>query len=251
MSRRPPTRRRSGRAHGPRPRIARAHASLAHPIGTPVGSRAAVASTAIGYYVNMVTIESDVADASSFAEALRRLSFAAFDALANADVPYSRVVAATAGPQRGVSHSPLFNVVFVLQPPSETICSGGLRATIAERFNGSAKFDLLVQLEPQEGGFAVTFEHRTTVVGIDEVRAIAAEFDRALDAAVSERLPAAMEPDQTLHGWFDRIAARTPHAVAVSGEDGELTYAELQQRSERVARALVAGGIEPVRWSAS
>ncbi|MET8229829.1 amino acid adenylation domain-containing protein [Micromonospora sp. NPDC005298] len=53
----------------------------------------------------------------------------------------------------------------------------------------------------------------------------------------------------TIAGRFATQAARTPGAVAVVGEDGELTYADLDRRANRLARHLLGLGLraeEPV-----
>ncbi|MBV8602292.1 MAG: amino acid adenylation domain-containing protein, partial [Candidatus Eremiobacteraeota bacterium] len=218
-------------------------------IGTPVASRLTAAAQTVGYHVNMVTIESDVGDAASFPEALERLSAAAFEAFANSDVPYARVVAAAAT-RREISHSPLFNVVFVLQPPLERVVAGGFTARVRERFSGAAKFDLLVQLQPSEGGFLVTFEYRRSAATEAAIAALADEFERSLfEAASSSRdlvgLAACTETDATLHGWFDRIAAASPKALAASDERGPIAYGALKERADGLARALVEAGVEP------
>jgi hypothetical protein len=61
------------------------------------------------------------------------------------------------------------------------------------------------------------------------------------------RTPAAGDPAaarRTIHGRFAEIARRTPDAVAlVDGED-EVTYAELDDRAERMAAGLRALGVE-------
>ncbi|MFG2915133.1 amino acid adenylation domain-containing protein [Kitasatospora sp. NPDC048298] len=50
----------------------------------------------------------------------------------------------------------------------------------------------------------------------------------------------------TLHGLFEAQAARRPERTAVIGASGEtLTYAELDERANRVARALRAEGVGP------
>lgn len=51
-------------------------------------------------------------------------------------------------------------------------------------------------------------------------------------------------PDQTtLHGWFEKQAEKTPDAVAVVFEDQKLTYKELNQRANQLARYLNKKGI--------
>ena len=56
---------------------------------------------------------------------------------------------------------------------------------------------------------------------------------------------AAAVPAGTLPELFQAQAARTPDAVAVAGEDGSLTYAELNVAANRLARRLAAAGAGP------
>ncbi|MER5436373.1 amino acid adenylation domain-containing protein [Streptomyces sp. NPDC002588] len=68
--------------------------------------------------------------------------------------------------------------------------------------------------------------------------------DLTAGRAVGPEVPVADEA--TLHGLFEAQAARRPDRTAVSGAAGEtLTYAELDERSNRVARALRAEGVGP------
>lgn len=50
-------------------------------------------------------------------------------------------------------------------------------------------------------------------------------------------------PPTTLTRLFAEQVSRTPDAVAISGEDGDMTYAELSRRSAAVAAALQARGV--------
>ncbi|MEU2659847.1 amino acid adenylation domain-containing protein [Streptomyces sp. NPDC007325] len=54
-------------------------------------------------------------------------------------------------------------------------------------------------------------------------------------------------PDVPLVELFARQAARTPEATALVFEDERLTYAELDERANRLARALIARGAGPER----
>ncbi|MFE4355605.1 non-ribosomal peptide synthase/polyketide synthase [Kitasatospora sp. NPDC056800] len=57
-------------------------------------------------------------------------------------------------------------------------------------------------------------------------------------------------PDGTLPEAFARQAARTPDAPAVRSGDEQLTYRELDERSNRLARLLIAAGAGPERFVA-
>ncbi|MGY1919684.1 amino acid adenylation domain-containing protein [Pseudomonas tolaasii] len=51
--------------------------------------------------------------------------------------------------------------------------------------------------------------------------------------------------DQTLHGLFEAQVLRTPDALAVKAADRHLTYAELNERANRLAHHLRALGVQP------
>ncbi len=52
-------------------------------------------------------------------------------------------------------------------------------------------------------------------------------------------------PPQTLADLFDAVASRCPDEIAVSAHDGRWTYAELDERANRLARRLIAHGVGP------
>jgi len=55
---------------------------------------------------------------------------------------------------------------------------------------------------------------------------------------------------RTVVDWIEETAARTPGASAVTGPDGELSYAELDRRADRLAHLLAAHGVGPERFVA-
>ncbi|WND40143.1 AMP-binding protein [Streptomyces sp. BB1-1-1] len=62
-------------------------------------------------------------------------------------------------------------------------------------------------------------------------------------------------PETCLHELFERQARRIPDAIAAreagpGGPDTGLTYAELDARADRIARALTARGVGPETWVA-
>ncbi|MEV4314211.1 amino acid adenylation domain-containing protein [Actinocrispum sp. NPDC049592] len=54
-------------------------------------------------------------------------------------------------------------------------------------------------------------------------------------------------PDTTITELFEAQVARTPNAIAVRHAEGDLTYAQLNARANRLARELIAAGVGPER----
>ncbi|HEY9284926.1 MAG TPA: amino acid adenylation domain-containing protein, partial [Pyrinomonadaceae bacterium] len=150
----------------------------------------------------------------------------------------------------------------------------GLRA--AELGGGgavAAKFDLTVGLEEEGGeggGLRGAFQYRAGALGGAGVGRMARHFARLLEAVARNpglrlsQLPLLVEEEErearslnatgvefaqgacAVHELFERQAALTPDAVAVSSDGGgQLSYAELNRRSDQLAERLRALGVGP------
>ncbi len=237
-------------------------------VGTPIANRDRRETEGmIGLLLNTLALRVDLSGEPSFRELLARVRRSALDAFAHAELPFERLVEELA-PGRSLEHTPLFQVMLVLQGRVEDPGSGGgLAVERLEVEGGSAKFDLLLDLAEAGGGFAGSLEYsadlfdRTTAgrmartwallagaaavapdlpVGALAVLAPAERHQLRHEWGPGGELPAAGAA--TIHGLFRRQAARTPEAVAVAGG---LTYRRLAERADAVARRLRALGVGP------
>ncbi|MGH7360617.1 MAG: condensation domain-containing protein, partial [Candidatus Methylomirabilales bacterium] len=84
-------------------------------VGTPIANRNRRETEGlIGFFVNTLVLRVDLAGNPSFEALLGRVRAVALEAYAHQEVPFERVVEAVQ-PERNLSHSPLFQVMLVLQ----------------------------------------------------------------------------------------------------------------------------------------
>ncbi|HSK80082.1 MAG TPA: amino acid adenylation domain-containing protein, partial [Thermoanaerobaculia bacterium] len=239
-------------------------------LGTPVAGRSRVELEGlIGFFVNTLVLRTDLGGDPPFTGLLARVREASLGAFAHQEMPFERLVEALS-PERSLFHSPLFQAMFVLQnAPSSALEIPGLKAVPFETEGVSAKFDLTLAVADGEEGFAGGMEYRTSLFDAATVRRLLVHFRTLLagiaagpDRRLSE-LPLLPESErsQVLFEWsrteavfpeaapvaelFGRQARETPEAVAVASAGGSLTYRELDQRANRLARRLRRLGVGP------
>ncbi|MEU5859486.1 amino acid adenylation domain-containing protein, partial [Nocardiopsis dassonvillei] len=223
----------------------------------------------VGFFVNTVVLRTDLSGDPSFTELLGRVREADLAAFDHAQVPFERVVEALR-PSRSLARHPLFQVSVAWEEDGgySGVELPGVEGVSVQVAEVAAKFDLFFGFGVDAAGGL-----RVSVVYSRDL------FDRASACLLGERLVRVVEqvcadPDvavQDLHilgaeekhqiltefnnapgieprtfpALFEEWVARTPHAPALEGESQRLTYAELDARSNRVARWLVARGVGP------
>ncbi|MBO4138578.1 amino acid adenylation domain-containing protein [Micromonospora tulbaghiae] len=250
------------------------------PLGTPVAGRVDEALDGlVGFFVNTLVLRADTAGDPSFAELLDRVRATDLAAYANADVPFERLVEVL-NPARSVARHPLFQVVLAVHNHARLdVALPGLAVSALTAGTGGAKFDLNVSLaeradaDDAPAGLSGRIEYSADLFDHATVERIAARFQAVLDALATDPeqpigavdLLTEQERRQVLVTWNDTAApvpaatlpelfaaqvARTPHAPALVDADTELTYAELDEQTDRLARLLVAHGVGPERFVA-
>ena len=122
-------------------------------VGTDIANRnRAETEPLIGFFINMLVLRSDLSGDPTFIELLGRARELALGAYAHQDTPLEKLVEELQ-PQRVASHSPLFQVVFVLQnAPMPSIEMPGLTVTPLNFENDTVRFDLSLLLGTNDAG---------------------------------------------------------------------------------------------------
>ncbi|WP_410642633.1 amino acid adenylation domain-containing protein [Amycolatopsis sp. lyj-346] len=241
------------------------------PIGTPIAGRAdAALDDLIGFFVNTLVLRVDTGGDPSFRDLVARVRERGLDAYAHQDVPFERLVEAL-NPARSLAHHPLFQTMLAWQnTPGTGVELPGLTVTEQPVGTGTAKFDLWFSFTERADGlhgqaeFNAEVFDRATVTGLlgrleTLLRQVVDAPDRrlgtldVLTAAERDGLEktwsGAVEevPAVTVPQLFAAQVARTPDQPALVFEDEELSYAELDAVSNRLARVLAARGAGPER----
>lgn len=228
-------------------------------VGSPFSARRTIGAFDLcGFFVNTLPVTVPVDWNLSLDEHVTGPVRAAVDhCKAHVDVPFTQLVAQVQ-PDRPADRNPLFSAMLVMQ---DTVVEGVGAAVlgVSEPGNGTAKFDLWLGATPVDGRWLLELEYDRELIppGVADgllgslrtaVRRGLADGSLPLrslfaDASLAESLRTDGWParaDEFLVGWFDRVAAADPAAVAVDS----LTYGELAEASRRVAAGLRGHGVD-------
>ncbi|WP_084701211.1 non-ribosomal peptide synthetase [Streptacidiphilus anmyonensis] len=240
-------------------------------LGTVVANRErAETEQLVGFFVNTLVLRADLSDDPTPAALLTRTRDSVLGALSHQGLPFEQVVDALS-PERDLTRNPLFQVLFThAEAGRGGFALGGAQAVPFPVELTSAKFDLHLELRDDQGALELVLVYRPDLYDAATAEALTAHtvavlraFAEAPDAPLStvdpltpaERAwllgargpaqPAAVAASRprTAPERVAEHAARTPHAVAVSGGGRSLTYAELDEAASALARRLRALGV--------
>ncbi|HVV00094.1 MAG TPA: LLM class flavin-dependent oxidoreductase, partial [Verrucomicrobiae bacterium] len=161
-------------------------------VGSPIANRnRAETEPLIGPFMNTLALRGDLRGDPSFGELLSRARKTCLDAYAHQDLPFEQLVA-DLQPPRNPSHSPVFQVMFILQntpmPPAK---AGNLSFRHFDVDAGTSKLDLTLNLEETPEGAVGWIEYATALFEPASIAAMARHFTellRGIAANSGERL---------------------------------------------------------------
>ena len=239
-------------------------------VGSPISGRnQAEINGLIGFFVNTLVLRTDLSGNPSFRELLSRVREVALGAYAHQDLPFEHLLEELQ-PNRDLSRTPLFDVMFVLQKASSTeLKLPGLALMPLEVDNGTAKFDLTLELQESGTSIKGRFEYNTDLFDAGTIARMIDCFQTLLASIVRDPqqllsslslLSASQQhqllvewndtkteypDDKCIHQLFEEQVERSPNAVAIVFEGRELTYQQLNHRANQLAHHLQTLGIKP------
>ncbi|MFD2168536.1 amino acid adenylation domain-containing protein [Tumebacillus lipolyticus] len=238
-------------------------------IGTPEAGRNVIElEQLIGFFINTMPLRLDLGGDPTVGELLQRAKKTALDAYAHHEYPFDLMVD-LAKQERELSRSPLFSVMFQVVRKPEGVDTGGLKVAAVPIEKSSTAFDLAVTFVEREEGLELSFDYRTDLFERATIERWMGHFEIMLHAIVSSsaitlsELPLLAEADLRallgtergiveaptsnllVHQLFEAQVERTPDRIAIQFEADSLTYRELNERANRLARYLQSVGAGP------
>ncbi|KJD52785.1 hypothetical protein UZ38_35935, partial [Bacillus amyloliquefaciens] len=222
-----------------------------------------------GVFVNTLALRNEVDTSYSFKEFLQQTKERTIAAFDNSEYPFDDLIRKLNG-VRESNRNPLFDTMFVLEDARMFTKQKGdvkLSPIIFELDN--AKFDMIFNVLDFEQKIVLNIEYSTSLFKDETIQKIAEDYFRILEE-VSENLDVALHQidmisrqekrtllesfnhtktaypkGKAIHQLFEEQAKRIPDHTAVVFEDQKLTYRQLNEKANQVARLLREKGVKP------
>ncbi|MCL6733989.1 non-ribosomal peptide synthetase [Streptomyces neyagawaensis] len=239
-------------------------------VGTPMAGRTEPGTEEmIGMFVNVVPLRVRPERDQTFHGLVNQTRRASIEGLAHQEAPIEKVIERLR-PPRDPSRNPLFQTAFVYDEGlEESIRVAGLTIEgAAPPPRTAAKLDLSIEVVEQDGRLEAEIEYATDLFAPETIRRIASHYTTFLANALRSpnrplcEIPMASEEEHALlvrqqsgdgasfdpvvlPSLFEAQVARRPDACAVSCGALRWSYRQLNERANRLARALIARGMGP------
>ncbi|MDH0303600.1 MULTISPECIES: non-ribosomal peptide synthetase, partial [unclassified Pseudomonas] len=156
-------------------------------VGVPVANRTrAETERLIGFFVNTQVLRAEVEGGQGFDMLLRQVRQAALEAQAHQDLPFEQLVEALA-PERNLSHSPLFQVLFNHQHGATAERDwGDLRIEPLHWDSATAQFDLVLDTSETAQGLVISLTYDTDLFDHSTIERLSTHFINLLQGIVDQ-----------------------------------------------------------------
>src|SRR6185295_12555078 len=240
-------------------------------VGTPIAGRnRREVEGLIGVFINTLVLRTDLSGEPTFRQLLARVKEVALAAYANQDVPFEKLVEELQ-PERDLSRSPFFQVMFVLQnAPMPALKMADVVIRHEDLEASVSKFDMtFAVMEKEDGILSGWLEYNTDLFDEPMIEQFIRHFQNIIsclslnpDLPLSfiplldpaDRLLALSPPSPPLSFsplpaplllLFEAHAASSPHSIALSFDHLSLSYSLLNQRANQLAHHLLSLGLGP------
>ncbi len=238
-------------------------------VGTPYANRTRPElEPLIGYFLQIFIIRSKCEGSIPFVTFLQNVNQTMSNAYKNSDVPLDLIIHAL-NPARNPSFNPLFQVLFVYENITQSVINFNEAHLHALPCNTkTSKFDLTLFIIDHGDRLECRFEYCTDLFEKETIQRMLSYFHTFLkgiiqnDAEKIGDLPILNHEelhqvvvdwnqvgddypkDETVSDLFEKMADQTPHQSAVRFKEKSLTYKELNEKGNQLARYLQKLGVQ-------
>src|SRR5581483_11864990 len=240
-------------------------------VGSPVSGRVhQELEQLLGCFVNTIAIRTELAGNPLFLELLARVRNSTLEAYSYQDIPFEKLVESL-HLERRQNSSPIFQVMFSYERiETQSIGLDKLVLHPVAIDTGTAKFALTLFVVEIENGLTTTVEYNTDLFAPATISRLLQHFQRILAIMLTHPeqhirdfsllspqemalLVSKQRPDvqaqkvryQSIVQIFEAQATRSPDALALTYEQEMLSYAQLNERANQLARLLAQSGVGP------
>jgi len=239
-------------------------------IGTPIAGRGhEQLEKLIGFFINTLVLRNEVETHISFTELLKQVKQTTLDAYEHQDVPFGKIVDAIVK-ERDMSRSPLFQVMLVFQntPEIPELRLGEVQLSKEAHEHVTAQFDLSFIITETSTGLQGSVNYCTDLFTEPTIQRMVSHFKQLLSSIVSapqknvgslsmltkadedlllsfNNTKASYPENKNIVTLFEEQVNKTPHDIAIVFNKEQVTYTELNERSNRLANYLQSKGIRP------
>ncbi len=225
----------------------------------------------LGFFAETVVLRSDLTAGKTFKQLLREINTVSNDAFYKQAVPFSKLIKALRSDGTlSADVSPIqAALVFDGIASDEKTFAGQDVTRLSDRSLGTSKFDITMSLKIVDGQLKGYFEYNSTLFNNSTIKRFLQHFHLLLESVAEDinqnidtipflkkeerqqllvdwnNTKATYPDDQCIHQLFEIQAEKTPTAVAVVYEDQQLTYEQLNSRSNQLAHYLIEQGVGP------
>ncbi|MEM9819925.1 MAG: amino acid adenylation domain-containing protein [Bacteroidota bacterium] len=239
-------------------------------VGCPIANRMQAESEAIiGFFVNTLALRSDLCDDPRFVDLLAQVKATTLDAYANQEVPFEKIVDKVAK-ERDRSRNPIFQVMMTLHnnPDAVDVDLKDAQLSSVSYERTTSQFDLSFDMIETAEGLEVEIIYCTALFTEATINRMQQHFQKLLEAIVAqpeaniEALTMITEiektvllesfndtavdypQEETIVSLFEQQAALNPEATALYFEGTEMSFRDLDEKSNQLAHYLRKKGVK-------
>ncbi|MGX7632183.1 amino acid adenylation domain-containing protein [Bacillus thuringiensis] len=231
-------------------------------VGSPIAGRQhPEVEDIIGVFINILCMRNNPKFDQKFVDFLQEVKTNTLQAFENQDYQFEDLVNKLHLP-RDLSRNPIFDVMFVLQNMNQEVIEiDNLKFIPYEFEQKTTQCDLKLEIVEAEEEFICTFEYCTRLFKEETIHGFANHFLEIIGQVINNpninlvditMLTTSEEAflqqmndtwldiplDMTVHQLFEEQVKKNPHLIAVTDEEGSLTYEELNKRANQLAHQL-------------